>query len=275
MSSPQEEPELANVVLPQKKSSKYKTKKKAKASQLVFPEPEKSTSIEEPKDSPPLPMLTCTDCGFQSKHKPAFTSHMRRIHNINFGNTDEQTCENCGKTFVNQDGLKRHIERIHEGKRKTHTCEICQKDFHTKKMLSFHTKGVHEGQEVYTRSDPCEYCGKTFQEFKNYPAYNLFKHVRRIHTEEKKSRGCTICGKAFFDIAHLNIHIKKVHEKFRDENERRTCDQCGKVFSTLVTVQKHIREVHNKEKNQSCYICGRAFFSKSHVNRHLKTIHGK
>ena len=66
-------------------------------------------------------------------------------------NKEKPTCQLCGKTFFNNNKLRRHIVEVHEG-RKNHMCNECGKCFARPDKLRDHEK-VHlsTGNRVRSR----------------------------------------------------------------------------------------------------------------------------
>ena len=72
------------------------------------------------------------------------------------------------------------------------------------------------------------------------------KHVMRMHTHRGiKNVTCETCGKAFFDLSQMNVHIKSVHKGIRSE----PCMFCGKTFGVKEALKKHIRYIHEGKQN--------------------------
>lgn len=67
---------------------------------------------------------------------------------------EEYTCEECGKTFSTEKGLKVHRQRSHEKEEEKEEveeekfrCEKCGKEFDTKRGLSIHQSQMHKEEE--------------------------------------------------------------------------------------------------------------------------------
>eukprot|EP00092_Neocalanus_flemingeri_P038716 GFUD01042158.1.p1 GENE.GFUD01042158.1~~GFUD01042158.1.p1 ORF type:complete len:333 (-),score=67.93 GFUD01042158.1:3-1001(-) len=82
-------------------------------------------------------------------------------------------CTECGKTFVNNDKLKRH-RMIHTGE-KPYPCDECDSKFSRKDKLSHH------------------------------------RNVKHNESYERTGHECYICNKAHVDRWHLNRHMERHH----------------------------------------------------------------
>ncbi|KAJ4425687.1 hypothetical protein ANN_27883 [Periplaneta americana] len=80
---------------------------------------------------------------------------------------------------------------------------------------------------------------------------------------------CYGCGKDFWDLEELNIHIR-VH---KDEKPLK-CDACEECFTTPAELNKHARK-HRREKTFKCDVCGRCFSRCSHLKTHVRTHTGE
>ena len=62
-------------------------------------------------------------------------------------------CDECGKHFILNIGLKRHITAVHE---KRFNCDQCGKIFARRCNLKVHIQILHEKDTEFN----CDYCGK-------------------------------------------------------------------------------------------------------------------
>lgn len=83
--------------------------------------------------------------------------------------SDELSCNNCGKHFLDQVKLRKH-EKIHTGQGE-HECEVCQKRFNTSSSLILH-RNIH----LPVLPFKCDVCDKQFAQKGNFQT-----HVKKYH----------------------------------------------------------------------------------------------
>ena len=128
---------------------------------------------------------------------------------------------------------------------------------------------------------------------------SIKKHELREHgNQEYAFITCDLCGKAFFEKALLNRHIKDNHEDGRPficdicpktfkqkphlvthslihSGERKfSCKKegCDKAFTKEWTLMQHER-IHTGVKPYSCKLCDVSFAQKNSLNVHNNTHH--
>ena len=92
-------------------------------------------------------------------------------------------CEECEKTFIRSDDLKRHYRnhRYKELNKGKHMCSLCGKQFNNTGQRLRHERFSH----MDIRNHPCEHCGKKFhtpQQLKRYCkiTYSLLNIFRKL-----------------------------------------------------------------------------------------------
>uniref|UniRef100_A0AAY4A0U2 C2H2-type domain-containing protein n=1 Tax=Denticeps clupeoides TaxID=299321 RepID=A0AAY4A0U2_9TELE len=163
--------------------------------------------------------------------------------------TGTYRCLRSGKSYKEQEGLKRHM-RIHSGPRRA-WCEECGKSFPNAAHLRIHQR-THTGEKPFK----CDECGKGFAQ-----ASSLKTH-KRIHSGEKPYK-CEECGKSFSVASYLKIHMV-THTEERPFN----CEECGKCFAKASGLKLH-KMTHTAERPYKCEECGRGFTQSSCLKRHM------
>ena len=105
-------------------------------------------------------------------------------------------------------------------------------------------RNVHRGpKHLY-----CEACGKSCS-----GKAHLEDHVRLVHERKSLNVKCTECDKVFIHPRAMYTHKNLVHfpDKFK-------CGECKKSFGSLQDLQSH-EIVHTGEKKFQCDNCGRNF----------------
>ena len=132
------------------------------------------------------------------------------------------TCNNCNKTFKEENHLGTH-KLIHQGK--THKCKFCEKSFTQKGNLMTHYR-THSGEKPFS----CDECEQTFTQ-----SSHLLAH-QRFHAGEKPFV-CIVCKKYFTQASNLIEH-GRLHEE-----KQHVCKECGNVSkrtSIWTSTNKHI-----------------------------------
>lgn len=80
----------------------------------------------------------CVLCSYQTNRRPNFSRHMRHKHDPFHV---QKTCNNCGKSFGTQRGLKEHME-VHADTE--YKCNVCNHVGQTKRGLKCHMTHVHQ-----------------------------------------------------------------------------------------------------------------------------------
>lgn len=161
------------------------------------------------------------------------------------------TCEICGRSYINKEGLTKHIEIGHvDGKR----CVKCKKMFPS-------CKARREHMEQSRRCWPnmCPFCGERFLTKKL-----KVEHLSVVHGEQQKaSHTCPECGQVFEKWRAYRVHFVITHTEHNYE-----CPFCGIKFDTLRSYESH-KVVHTKDKSFPCTFCSKAFGRKKNLLQHM------
>lgn len=85
---------------------------------------------------------------------------------------------------------------------------------------------------------------------KQVPKIKEKKYRSHVTDDGRRLYTCIECGRSFYRLDKLELHIKHVHEGIRDQ----LCDQCGKPYATSNELQAHIR-THTGKSTRSPHSC--------------------
>lgn len=134
--------------------------------------------------------FSCKMCEETTQTKPLILHHINTKHL----HITTLLCDMCGKSFMNESGLRAHLLTHNDDK--PFMCQICSKSFKLLSTLKAHIK-THSEEKRYV----CDECGKTFK--KNC---TLLEHKK--HHAGEFSFECNICSKKFVSKSACNSHIK-------------------------------------------------------------------
>ncbi|XP_053677002.1 zinc finger protein 501-like [Anopheles nili] len=191
-------------------------------------------------------------CNASFATKQGLTVHQRR-HDPKYVKpaSNKYVCESCGKTFLENNGLKKHLY--------THTgdmpfqCEICDKKLPTAYKLKIH-KLRHQGIKNFE----CPHCG-----IKKITSDELKAHMN-CHTKEKRFT-CDQCEQVFSNSGNLTRHVRLVHHRVKAFK----CSYCHRSFGKAETLKHHVM-THTGEKPHECAICFKRFIQLVALQTHTK-----
>ncbi|KAM7342168.1 transcription factor grauzone-like [Cochliomyia hominivorax] len=173
-------------------------------------------------------------------------------------------CQECGKTFINNSGLKDHFMKHHEPEENLpYGCDECPRRFSRKNLLAHH-KAKHIPKTE--RSHFCQICAppKAFAS-----DYILQIHIKSRHT--KASNICHVCAKEIRDKQAFEKHVR-LH--FETSGPRIKCPRegCESWLKDEDNLKQHLRRFHNQSKYE-CPECGRICKNKHSLTCHLRNTH--
>nr|CAD7397052.1 unnamed protein product [Timema poppensis] len=227
-----------------------------------------------------------------------------KLHLNQHKNTNSFVCITCVKVFPNESELKSHTSAHSHEKR--HLCETCGKSFNIKTAMMEHVK-VHLNDEDKEKFE-CDTCHTL------YSSKNILKRHMILHDKAKEKKyACETCGKTFFKLPNLRLHIKvhsedrpfkcsccsmafkwkknldthtsihelgtdnhsKDNERIRKATPRVQCEVCGKYLASKWNLSVHMKR-HNGNFTGShmCHICGKTLCDSQAMSRHLKVHMG-
>lgn len=228
-------------------------------------------------------LVTCPFCNQEVKRN-TLTQHIKYTHN------SKPKCQLCGKTFANQNNLKRHM-MIHTGI-KEFECDICQKRFHQKITMQTH-------RLTHVNPFTCYQCGIKFDSklsLATHKGSSDCHDMRRVKAKEELMKtvkqeimttggkllgyACSLCKKMFSVEAALDQHVASKHMldsddggaegKFKKNLKRFDCLICGKGCASQAMLIMHER-VHTNERPFPCQLCSLRFKTKTHLRTHQLT----
>ncbi|GLV45260.1 uncharacterized protein CBL_05360 [Carabus blaptoides fortunei] len=134
-------------------------------------------------------------------------------------------------------------------------CNTCGEFLPSLRELNIHNKKVHKIR-MTNQIHRCKICSETFRTTVKY-----VEHLK-IHPLE-----CNICGKNFYKMANLQLHLKR-HMGVRPYK----CDICSKAFLTKQKLGEH-HNVHTGKAPIKCKLCNETFRRYSNLIQHRNRHH--
>ncbi|XP_041988062.1 zinc finger protein 765-like isoform X2 [Aricia agestis] len=231
----------------------------------------------------------CDHCNEEFRHQSTYYTHIRTAHRSKY------LCNLCGRSFVNELGMRQHKLRKHPEAKTIGTedttnankdvntyCSTCDIKFETED--AYHEHKLHSSKHIDSniiiperkikRKIPtdCPKCGKQFDS-----QAACMKHYKNEHPNDKfipypeleRKHVCELCGATVL-YKNLKIHLMNTHEK----KNACYCNICGKKFSSGGALKIH-SVVHTGEKPYKCTLCDKRFTQKCSMKLHYRTFHLK
>ncbi|XP_064477457.1 oocyte zinc finger protein XlCOF6-like [Ornithodoros turicata] len=232
--------------------------------------------------------LFCMECGKVSRTESLLYRHRSQHFMLH-----RETCETCGKSFVEGPAMERHLETH---KPSVQTCRLCAKTFQDSRAYKAHA-GLHKKYKFL-----CELCGAmrptaislelhrcsrhpsdenkyqcSFCKKQCRSTEHLRKHMVAKHggAPGEKTYGCEHCGKDFKWRHNLRDHILLRHSNNASETSTETllaCDVCDKKFAHKFALDAHM-PTHFEYRDFRCEMCGMAFKRKHTLKEHINAVH--
>ena len=139
-------------------------------------------------------VFNCDQCGMTYKSLASLRGHIKVAHN-----SEEVSCEFCGKIFATYHRYNRHKLVSHTNVR-SYECPKCEYKGSTKYYLQCHMEKHEEAKLA------CNHCGKTFRQ------RGALKFHIMTHTGEKPY-ACSDCTYRCIQPFELRKHFLKQHNK--------------------------------------------------------------
>lgn len=200
-------------------------------------------------------MFRCNECSKTFIEKQGLRKHKVKHHTQN---EDLVDCSLCAKRFSSQRLLTEHVARVHPPDDQKFTCDICQKNFKLKVILEAHMKYKHSGT---TQQYICDICAKVLSTKQNLKEHTI------THFDIPRMK-CNICGALLKNRICLAIHMKS------HTDTKRTCEICFQVKANRTALSNHVRRVHGTAKHK-CNFCAKSFTRLSALREHVATHTGE
>lgn len=172
--------------------------------------------------------IRCTLCSKELKNLQNFKCHAKTHFE------PQNTCEDCGRKFVNPSHMRYHQQRVH-GKTKRLACSHCSYRAVDPMALRNHIRAEHTGERPYI----CDVCGENFR-----MRANIAQHMR-IHGGVKNLQ-CERCPAMFRSRSELTGHQNRVHYMIYTYQ----CYLCTESYKKLDSVKKHLLNIHGVPRDQ-------------------------
>lgn len=161
------------------------------------------------------------------------------------------TCDACGRTYQNNEGLRYHIRCSHGAK--GFPCRKCWKEFPTLELRKEHVKNSDACKPV-----ACTTCGERFMS-----AEAKYRHAEEVHALARRSYVCPECGKKYNQRKDFYRHYKINHT-----SDNYTCTACNMKFAEKKCMIEHMLG-HTGAKMYKCVVCDKAFNRQKNLKQHM------
>ena len=120
---------------------------------------------------------------------------------LDFSSQVNLTCAFCLKVFDKAIKRKIHEKTVHEGLGRDFRCNNCEKTYTNENALKYHFNTKHNN----TPKIACEICMESFS------SKNSLKEHRLSHHKDSEILGCDQCSATFTTRSNMLRHMKKAH----------------------------------------------------------------
>ncbi|XP_034650751.1 oocyte zinc finger protein XlCOF22 [Drosophila subobscura] len=258
------------------------------------------------KDSPVIPVLSCSICKYTHTEAKQIRSHYIGSHKIDMpeddiiGLTKNQSfkCRPCNSydTKIRQE-MQKHLIHHHkiDGDFEMYcyvqqNCPACPRVFKDQRSARTHYTRMHtQAARELPESHPCSACGKVFNQKASLQAHQRFCQLKdpvqctfcdqkfsslrkyEIHLQQLHSvdtlHACEICHKTFKSADFLAVHRKRHSERHYQ------CDKCSLNYINAAELRVHYERAHVNDEQVSCLICGSQFQNFALMREHENRSH--
>lgn len=242
--------------------------------------------------------FTCDLCDYKTHNKTLLCAHIQRQHLPR--DFDANKCDNCGKSYTDASGLKRHSQFCGKPKKNLSYvyCDHCDYKATRKQNLASHIRFIHSSSPGGNEFQ-CEYCEKILRlsskyshlqicgplkeklvclscdhcQFKTYSKNSLAVHIEGRHTLWGVNLNkCKKCGKNFSRKGTLKSHLKLCgkSEEFKRSLMPYSCDHCEFKAKSKIDISQHLMSKHFRNPDNKCPKCKKLFLHVKSMKYHLR-----
>ncbi|KAL7011819.1 hypothetical protein ACKWTF_014473 [Chironomus riparius] len=218
----------------------------------------------------PINQFKCSKCEHgHCKTLRNLNSHLRtheeeEVRATMTGDCSNKICPTCGKEWKTDLQLYHHMLTHRE---KLLECDHCGMRFNMKNTLWRHILTHFKEKRIKDKSKEkrtlCQYCSMWIS------FYNLKRHIRTSHSENKHIYNCDFegCGKSFTESQTLKDH-KNLHFGLKPY----VCEFCNQAFPHIATLRRH-KYRHTDPEKYKCTICSECFTTRKSLTNHVQRQH--
>ena len=172
---------------------------------------------------------------------------------------DDHNCPECGFMFSTEGNLRIHFNNVHSNFKP-------MEDQSRREALEIKTS---RGVKLQNKSKEDERLKCYHCHYETFRKAHLEEHIKAVH-EKIKDHKCEECDYASVRKSHLIRHRNNIHKK---GEKMFKCKQCPYADYGKSQLKRHIKGVHDNIRDHKCEDCEYASSQKSALKRHRKTVH--